>query len=97
MAASAHPRRGYLIVFAALVALTALELLVAQTLKAHRPTMIALLIGLALTKAGCVALSFMHLAGERRPLKLLVAIPMALPPLFAVVLMLEAVWRHAAR
>lgn len=97
MTDAARARRGYLIVFAALVALTALELAVAQTLKANRQTMIALLIGLALAKAGCVALSFMHLGSERRPLKLLVAIPMALPPLFAVVLMLEAAWRHGAR
>ncbi|HEX2572008.1 MAG TPA: cytochrome C oxidase subunit IV family protein [Polyangia bacterium] len=86
-------KKKYLIVFVALTALTALEVAVAQVLKEQRATMIALLISLALVKAGCVALYYMHLADERRGLKLTVGIPMLFPPIYAVVLIIEAIAR----
>ena len=86
-------KKKYLIVFVALTALTVLEVAVAQVLKEQRSTMIGLLIALALVKAGCVALYYMHLADERRGLKLTVGIPMLFPPLYAVVLIIEAIAR----
>lgn len=86
-------KKKYLIVFVALTALTALEVAVAQVLKQQRSTMIGLLIALALVKAGCVALYYMHLADERRGLKLTVGIPMLFPPIYAVVLIIEAIAR----
>lgn len=86
-------KKKYLIVFVVLTALTALEVAVAQVLKEQRSTMIGLLIALALVKAGFVALYYMHLADERRGLKLTVGIPMLFPPLYAVVLIIEAIAR----
>ncbi len=52
---------------------------------------------MAVTKAGFVAMYYMHLASERRALKLVVRIPMLFPPLYAVVLMLEAMWHNSLR
>ncbi len=89
---SASHKKQYLVVFVALIVLTALEVGVVY-LKISRSTMIAALVGLAITKAAAVALFYMHLRGERRALKLTVSVPMLLPPLYAVVLMLEAIFR----
>jgi cytochrome c oxidase subunit 4 len=86
-------KKKYFVVFVALTALTVLEVAVAQVLKDQRGTMIAMLIALALVKAGCVALYYMHLADERRGLKLTVGIPMLFPPLYAVILIIEAIAR----
>jgi caa(3)-type oxidase subunit IV len=82
----------YLKVFAALVVLTGLELGVVYA-GLPKSTLIALLIGLALAKAGAVALWFMHLADERRVLRLMVGLPLLFPPLYAVVLIMESVFR----
>jgi caa(3)-type oxidase subunit IV len=82
----------YLKVFAALVILTGLELGVVYA-GLPKSTLIALLIGLALAKAGAVALWFMHLADERRVLRLMVGLPLLIPPLYAVVLLTESVFR----
>jgi cytochrome c oxidase subunit 4 len=86
-------KKKYFVVFVALTALTLLEVAVAQVLKEQRGTMIALLVALALVKAGCVALYYMHLADERRGLKLTVGIPMLFPPIYAIVLIVEAIAR----
>ncbi len=82
----------YLKVFAALVVLTGLELAVVYA-GLPKATLIALLIGLALAKAGAVALWFMHLADERRVLRLMVGLPLLFPPLYAIVLLTESVFR----
>src|SRR5579883_2933135 len=65
-------RKKYLKVFFVLAVLTAIEIGVATVLKQQRGLMIALLVGLAGTKAAAVALYFMHLGDERRGLKLAV-------------------------
>jgi cytochrome c oxidase subunit IV len=84
--------RKYLIVFAALIVLTGLELgVVYAGLPKH--ILILLLIGLALAKAGAVALWFMHLADERRVLRLMVGLPLLFPPIYAVVLIAESFYR----
>lgn len=46
-----------------------------------------------LVMAVCVALFYMHLKHETRFLKITVAIPLAMPALYAVVLIAEAMWR----
>jgi caa(3)-type oxidase subunit IV len=85
-------RAKYLKVFAALVVLTGLELGVVYA-GLPKSTLIALLIGLALAKAGAVALWFMHLADERRVLRLMVGFPLLFPPLYACVLIAESFYR----
>jgi caa(3)-type oxidase subunit IV len=57
--------------------------------------MVAALIGLAAVKAALVGLFFMHLRRETPVLKLTVAIPLATPAVYALVLIAEAAWRHA--
>src|ERR1019366_9348365 len=85
-AAHAHPshRARYLKVFGALVALTGLELGVVYA-GLSRATVIVALIGLALVKAGAVAMYFMHLGDERRTLRLMVGLPLLVPPFYACV------------
>jgi caa(3)-type oxidase subunit IV len=82
----------YLKVFFALIVLTGLELGVVYA-GLPKTTLILLLIGLALAKAGAVALWFMHLADERRVLRLMVGLPLLFPPLYACVLIAEAFFR----
>ena len=82
----------YLTVFAALVALTSLELTCIQ-LPVERALRVTALAGLAMTKAAVLLLFFMHLRGESRPLRASVLVPLCLAPIFAVVLMLEAAFR----
>jgi caa(3)-type oxidase subunit IV len=91
-AAHGSHRAKYLKVFYALIGLTALELGVVYA-GLSRSTVILLLIGLAFTKAGAVAAWFMHLADERRVLRLMVGLPLLFPPFYACVLIAEAVFR----
>jgi len=88
-------RRGYLVVFLALVALTGAELGLVYVPGIARAALIAGLILLAVAKAALVLLFFMHLAGERRALKLTVILPFLLPAAFALVLIGDAAWRMA--
>ena len=60
-----------------------------------RGLIIFLLVALAVTKALFVALYYMHLKSETKYLKYVLGLPMLFPPLYAVVLMLEAVWHQA--
>jgi cytochrome c oxidase subunit 4 len=97
-AAHAHSHkpniREYMVIFAALAVLTVVEVAVTRP-ELHVPhgPMTLALIGLALTKAAIVALYYMHLKHETRVLKLTVAIPMAAPTIYALVLISEAAWR----
>jgi cytochrome c oxidase subunit 4 len=86
-------RKEYLVVFAVLTVLTALEIGVAQA-QIPKGLMITGLVGLAVTKAAIVGLFFMHLKHETRYLKASVAIPMSLPALYAFVLIAEGAWRR---
>jgi cytochrome c oxidase subunit IV len=87
----AHVQK-YLRVFGALVVLTGLELGVVYA-GLPKSTLILLLIGLALAKAGAVALWFMHLADERRVMRYMVGLPLLFPPFYACVLIAEAIFR----
>lgn len=95
MSAHAVNRRQYWVIFVVLGVLTALEVGVAY-IHEHRQVVFATLVALAITKAAFVALFYMHLSWETKVLKWMVAIPLALPALYAVVLITEAVWRRLA-
>ena len=83
--------------FAALVAITALELAVVQLpLPGERAARITALVGLGTTKVATLLMFFMNLRGEPRGLRLGVLLPLLLAPGFAVVLMLDAAFRARA-
>ena len=82
--AKAHPHPSYIGIWVALAALTAVELGIAF-LPWSKTLLIVILIGLAFWKAALVALYYMHLRFERRPVMLL-----ALAPLPFVVILLIA-------
>ncbi len=88
-------RKEYLAVFAALAVLTAIEVAVVYLPGIGKGPMILALVGLAITKASLVGLFYMHLKHETPVLKLTVAVPLATPALYAVVLIAEAAWRAA--
>jgi cytochrome c oxidase subunit 4 len=88
-------RKEYWVVFIALAVLTALEVGVVYVPGIGKGLLVSALILLALAKAACVGLFYMHLKHETRILKLTVAIPLATPAVYAVVLVLEAAWRLA--
>ena len=89
----ASHRKQYMKVFVVLFVLTVLEVGVTYV-DVARSAMVLALVGMALTKAVFVALYYMHLASERRVLRLVVGMPLLVfPPLYAVVLMTEAAWR----
>jgi caa(3)-type oxidase subunit IV len=85
--------KEYLWIFVILAVLTLLEVVLAQ-IGINKALLGVALVGLALTKAAIVGLYYMHLKSETRVLKLTVALPLAAPTLYAVVLMAEAAWRH---
>lgn len=98
--AAAHAAHGhkpnikeYMIIFAVLTALTVLEVVIAQVPGISKKLLAVALVGLAVTKAGIVGLYYMHLKSETRVLKLTVALPLAAPTIYALVLMSEAAWR----
>lgn len=84
--------RATLAVFAVLALLTVAELAV-KYLSLSRAALIVGLVSLALAKASCVALFFMHLKSESRSLKLVVGLPLILPALYAMGLVAEAAAR----
>jgi cytochrome c oxidase subunit 4 len=86
--------REYMVIFVALAVLTVVEVAVTRP-ELHVPhgPMTLALVGLALTKAAIVALYYMHLKHETRVLKMTVALPMAAPTIYALVLISEAAWR----
>ena len=85
-----HP--NYLRFFVVQLVLTALEVGVAMV-KHHPHRVTAALIALMLVNAAFVALNFMHLRWEGRGLRLSVAVPLAMPVLYALVLITEGIWR----
>src|ERR1700674_2241377 len=87
--------RQYLTIFLALFVLTVLEVGVTYV-HGHKVEIIVVLFALALVKAACVALFFMHLKWETRVLRATVVIPLTLPVLYALVLISEAAWRRLA-
>lgn len=85
--------KEYLVIFAVLTVLTVLEVVIAQVPGISKKLLAIALVGLALSKAGIVGLYYMHLKSETRVLKLTVALPLAAPTIYAIVLMAEAAWR----
>ncbi len=86
-------RKEYWVIFVALLVLTVLEVAVAQIPGISKNLMRLSLVGMALGKAVLVALFYMHLKHETRVLRWTVAVPLATPALYAVVLISEAAWR----
>jgi caa(3)-type oxidase subunit IV len=92
--AHASKRKQYMMVFVSLIVLTGLELAVVK-LDIAKALMISALIGLAVAKAAAVALYFMHLRDEHRALRWIVGgTLLSFPPLYAFVLIAEALYRH---
>lgn len=85
--------KEYLVIFAVLTALTLLEVVLAQIPGISKKLLALALVGLAVSKAGIVGMYYMHLKHETRVLKLTVALPLAAPTIYALVLMTEAAWR----
>ena len=87
--------RQYLVIFFVLFVLTVVEVGVSY---AHGPKtqIVVVLFALALVKAACVALFFMHLKWETRVLRATVVLPLALPVVYALILISEATWRRLA-
>ncbi len=86
-------RKEYWVIFVALLLLTVLEVGVAQIPGISKPLMRISLVAMALAKAGLVAMFYMHLKHETKVMRLTVAIPLATPMLYAVILISEAAWR----
>ncbi len=86
-------RKEYWVIFVALLLLTVLEVGLAQVPGISKTLMRLGLVAMALAKAGLVAMFYMHLKHETRVLRLTVAIPLATPALYAVILISEAAWR----
>jgi cytochrome c oxidase subunit 4 len=87
--------RQYLTIFFVLFLLTVIEVAVTY-LPGHKTEVVVVLFALALVKAACVALFFMHLKWETRVLRVTVVAPLSLPVLYALVLVSEAAWRRLA-
>ncbi len=96
-------RKASLVTFLVLVALTVLEVLLAMTrIKGsidYDPGISgdAVFRGLVLLAAAngfLVLFYFMNLRFESKTMKLMVAIPLAFPVLYALVLIAEAIWRR---
>lgn len=85
-------RKQYFVVFAWLFVLTILEVAVVKFEIGKLATGLAL-VGLAVTKAAAVGLFYMHLKSEVRVLKLMVVVPLCIPPIYALVLCVEAAVR----
>lgn len=86
-------RKEYFVIFGVLSALTLIEVAVAQIPGISKNLVILALVLLAGAKAACVALFYMHLNHETKVLKWTIAVPLAIPPLYALVLVAEAAWR----
>ena len=87
--AHAHPEPNYMGVFLVLFVLTVVEIAVVYMPIAHLAVAF-MLIGLALTKAICVAAYFMHLKFEKRTLAIIAAIPIVLCAFLVFMLMPDA-------
>ena len=86
-------RKEYLVIFVVLFVLTVLEVAVAQVPGISKTLLALALVSLAVAKAAFVGLYYMHLKHETNVLKLTVAIPLATPAVYAIVLIAEAAWR----
>lgn len=86
-------RKQYWVIWLYLLVLTLAEVGVANVPGVGKGLVVSALLLLALVKAALVGLFYMHLVHETNILKWTVALPMASPVLYAVVLIAEAGWR----
>ena len=89
----AHPRANYLLVFAALCGLTLLSVGFDLMPSPPRAVLIALVLGVAAAKAGCVMAYFMHLKFEG-PWKYVVLVPTGLLGVGLVLALLPDIALH---
>ena len=90
--AGGHSKKEYIVIFVVLTVLTGIEVGM-KYMAISRGILIGGLIALALAKATCVALFYMHLKSETRSLKTIIAVPLAFPFIYALVLIAEAAAR----
>jgi caa(3)-type oxidase subunit IV len=86
-------RKEYWTIFVVLFVLTILEVGVVYAGVPKTPLFLALC-SLAVVKAACVGLFFMHLKYETKILRRTVAIPMSIPAFYALILIAEGAWRR---
>lgn len=85
----ADHRKDYFRIFWILLVLTVVEVGVSY-LKVDKRAISAIMVALALAKAACVGLYYMHLKYEKRALLWLAFLPLPLAGLYGVVLMLDS-------
>ena len=85
-------RKEYWVIFVWLFVLTALEVGIVYVPMA-KGLLISALCLMAVGKAALVGLFYMHLNHETKLLRWTVAIPMAIPAFYALVLIAEGMWR----
>ena len=90
---ASHTWRDVHFLIGLLTVLTGIEVAIAKATTGN--TKIVGLIGLAVSKAALVALFYMHLKSETRSLKTIIAVPLAFPFLYALVLIAESIARSA--
>jgi caa(3)-type oxidase subunit IV len=88
-------RKEYWTIFFLLFVLTVLEVGVVFVPGISVPLLISALVGLAIVKAAMVGWFFMHLSHDTAYIRNGVAIGMAIPFFYALVLVAEAAWRLA--
>jgi caa(3)-type oxidase subunit IV len=86
-------RKQYWFIWLYLLALTLAEVGVANLTSLSKGWLVSALLLLAVVKVALVGLFYMHLVYETNLLRWAVAVPMASPVLYAVVLIAEAGWR----
>ena len=84
-----HP--NYVLVWVALAVLTAVEVGI-TFLSWSKTTLIIVLVGLAVWKAVLVAMYFMHLKYEKRPLRILAVAPIPLAFILVLAVITEFRW-----
>jgi cytochrome c oxidase subunit 4 len=90
MTTETHKHPNYMAIFYALIALTVIELGVAQLphyVEGSTRIMIVALVALALVKAALVAFYFMHLRFERKTFVILVSFPLVLAVILIIALL----------
>ena len=93
MSAEHHShKKTYFIIFVVLLVLTLLEVGVVY-LDIPQFVIRASLVIMALAKAACVGLWYMHLKWETKTLKYVALLPLPIATFYAVFLMLEVVYR----
>ena len=86
-------RKEYIVIFLALAVLTVLEVGMVKVPGIDKGLMLAGLVMMALVKAGLVGMFFMHLKHETKVMRATVLIPLGVPFFYALVLIVEAMWR----